>query len=134
METSREDLVPSFIVDMINNYSKYYLKLKKKKNKGDLFEGIDFDDPTSTNFYLEDFYRHMENYKINQRINPDFIKIYDVIDEELVNRINNDNNEWFVISRDDNILYASQSLFSLIIEFTNLKNENEDLEYSISKI
>lgn len=121
--------VESFMVDMINNFTKYYLK----KSKGGILEGIDENNPASTNHHIEEFYRHMDDYRVYEKIDKEFVETYSEITDELKERINTSENQWYGIVNGRIITTVSKSLFAILIEFTNLRNES-DLDYSIIQI
>lgn len=120
--------VEDFMVNMINNYVSHY---KKVNNKGDNFtilDGINFNDVTSTNAPLENFYEEMLKYKINENTNPDYIKIYQYFEKDKMKIID----ELYCIIKNGTPILLSTSFFSLLIELTNLKNENsEKVNYDI---
>lgn len=109
----------NFIVDMMNNYTKHFKKINNKENLS-LLDGINFSDVTSTNMQLENFYEEMLKYKVNETTNPEYVKIYKFSERD--NMIIHD--ELYVIIKDGEPLFLSTSMFSLLIELTNLKNEN----------
>ena len=112
-----------FMVDLINNYMEFYKKKNNKKNICTLFDGINIDDPTSTNIQMEEFYSEMCKYNIHEN------KIYKY---EEINLINIEN-ELYGIFENGVPKFISQSFFSLLIELTNLKNEDksEKINYDI---
>jgi len=112
-DSSNED----FLVDLINNYIRYYQYISKT-NKG-LFDDIDSSsDKTITNRQLELFYKELKLYKKKADIEVleynDFTKDYP-----------------YKIFKDDTPIYVSKSLFALLIEITNLEHENPKLNYFI---
>ena len=54
-----------FLVDLINEYAEYYKQLKKLPEDFNILDGIDFDDDTSTNVSLEEFYDAKYNFEHN---------------------------------------------------------------------
>jgi hypothetical protein len=113
------------LVNIINEYTNYYKKLKKLPEDFTLFDGIDIDDDTSTNVSLEEFYDAKYNFEHN---GENYIKIYD--DE---NEIKDKYIEYYVIMKNNNIYKVSLSLFSLLIEIVNLKIEDSESIYCIEK-
>jgi hypothetical protein len=120
-----------FYVDMINNYLEYYKKNNNKNKSYTMFDGIDTRDPTSTNHSLEQFYEEMCKYKTNDVSNQEYIKLYKYDERDSIKIDIND--ELYGIFKDGFPIYVSLSFFSLLIELTNLKNEdvNEKYNYEI---
>lgn len=120
-----------FYVDMINNYLEFYKKYNNKKQDYTFFDGIDTTDPTSTNHAMEQFFEKMSEYKINEISNPEFIEIYEY--DELYKIKDKINDELYGIFKNGLPFYVSLSFFSLLIELTNLKNEDidEKIHYEI---
>jgi len=113
-----------FYVDMINNYLEFYKKNNNKNQDYTMFDGIDTTDPTSTNHSLEQFYEQMCKYKADEVSNPKFIEIYTY--EEMYKIKNNIDDELYGIFKNGFPIFVSLSFFSLLIELTNLKNEDTD--------
>lgn len=128
-ESKNTELVDehTFMVDMINNYINHYKKINNKPANFTLFDGINFDDLSSTNAPLEIFYEEMLKYKVNEKSNPNFIKIYNETERNSMQIID----EMYGILDDGKPVCFSTSFFSLLIEMTNLKNENPNVNYSI---
>lgn len=114
-----------FYVQLMNNYLEYY-KVENNINYITLFDNIDIDDDLSTNVIMEDFYNEMIKYKNNL---DDYIKIYD---HDKIN-INKDVS-WNGIYVNNELQLVSRSLFALLIEITNLKNENKEIFYFIKNL
>jgi len=132
-QTSTQMLTPTassnnnydiFYVDMINNYLEFYKKNNNKNQDYTMFDGIDTTDPTSTNHSLEQFYEQMCKYKADEVTNPKFIEIYTY--EEMYKIKDNIDDELYGIFRNGFPIFVSLSFFSLLIELTNLKNEDTD--------
>ncbi len=120
--------VEDFMVNMINNYVSHYKKVNNKNDNFTILDGINFNDVTSTNAPLENFYEEMLKYKINESTNPDYIKIYQYSDKDNMKIID----ELYCIIKNGTPILLSTSFFSLLIELTNLKNENsEKVNYDI---
>jgi hypothetical protein len=114
-----------FLVDLINEYAEYYKQLKKLPEDFNILDGIDFDDDTSTNVSLEEFYDAKYNFEHN---GENYIKIYDN-DVEIKGKYI----EYYIIKKNNNIFKVSLSLFSLLIEIVNLKLEDPENKYCIEK-
>jgi len=113
-----------FYVDMINNYTDFYKKNNGKNQDYTIFDGIDTTDPTSTNHALEKFYEQMCKYRTDEVSNPKFIEIYTY--DEMYKLKNNIDDELYGIFKNGFPIFVSLSFFSLLIELTNLKNEDTD--------
>lgn len=111
-----------FYVDLINNYIVYYKQINEKPSDMTMFEGINFDDPFSTNRIMEKFYEEMCIYNEYKNSDENMIKIYDYKNDtfSLENM-----EELYGITKNDMTYKVSGSLFSLLIELTNLKNEDK---------
>lgn len=128
--TVDENTLSKFIVDMLNNYVKYFIKDNKN-----LFDGIDYEDASSTNEHLEKIYTHMEEYNLCEKIDPDRNKIYyypeEITQDKIIELINNDIEVYEIreVQNDKTkLLCVSVSLISILIEITNLENENNENE------
>ena len=116
-----EDMInEKFMVDLINNYTDYYKKIKKKSINFTLFDGINITDPTSTNAALEEFYEKLIEYKTFQKHNPEYIKIHNSTYD-----ISCTDNELYGLLINGNLKYKSISLFALLMELTNLQYEEK---------
>jgi hypothetical protein len=114
-----------FLVNVINEYIIYYKKLKNLPDDFTLFDGINIYDDTSTNVSLEEFYDAKYSYDHN---GEKYIKIYDD-----VNEIKDKYYEIYVMLKNNIEFKYSPSLFSLLIEIVNLKNEDSDNVYLLRK-
>ena len=110
-----------FLIDLMNNYVKYYKLIKKKKFKFNLFDEIDIDNPSSTNHILEEFYEKMIEYKTF----PEKNKLYQYTDKVHIN------DEHYGLLVDGILLYKSCSLFTLLIEQTNIQYEKKTKNINI---
>lgn len=110
-----------FLIDLMNNYVKYYKLIKKKKFKFNLFDEIDIDNPSSTNHILEEFYEKMIEYKTF----PEKNKLYKYTDKVHIN------DEHYGLLVDGILLYKSCSLFTLLIEQTNIQYEKKTRNINI---
>ena len=117
-----------FYVDMMNNYLEYYKRNNKKQQSYTMFDGIDTTDPTSTNHSLEHFYEEMCKYKTSEVSNPEFVKLHKYEDRDKI-KVKIDD-ELYGIFKDGFPIYVSLSFFSLLIELTNLKNEDSQEKYN----
>ena len=132
MNQINDNIKSEFIVDLINNYVNYFNKINKKQ-KLTLFDGINFDDPTSTNKQIEEFYIEFEKYKVWETTNKDFIEIYkyeDISDKGFLV----DSDDLYCILNNGDPMYVSKSLFSLLIELTNLKNECKNEKENVFEV
>jgi hypothetical protein len=109
----------NFLVNLINNFTDYYKKIKQKSTNFTLFDGINTTDPTSTNGALEEFYGKMIEYKTYQKHNPDYIKIYNI--SEIIHK---SDMEIYGLLNNGKLICKSTSLFSILIELTNIQYEN----------
>lgn len=132
METDREITTEEsiFLVELINNYILYY-----REYHGDtetLFDNIDTEDLSSTNFQMEKFYEMINEYKQNEIKKNDINNIYDF--EEKKDMMIED--EVYCIYENDKPIKISVSFFSLLIELTNIKNDdkNDNNKYKIIKL
>lgn len=108
------------MVDIMNIFQTYYKILFKKENNVNMFDGINFDDETSTNRSLELFYEHIFKYKDYENKNKiEFIELYDEDDDDVV-KLNSD--ELYALLIDNNIIKLSPSLFSIMSYLANNYN------------
>lgn len=123
-ENSIDEKQAQFMVDLTNNYLEYFKKLNGKPDELNMFDGINVEDELSVNPQLEGFYEEMIKYKMLSDQDKNVYK-YD----ELPNLENDD--ELYSIQYEGEQLVVSKSLFSLLIELTNLQNENPKKKYCI---
>lgn len=123
-ENSPDENQAQFMVDLTNNYLAYFKKLNGKPEELNMFDGINVDDELSVNPQLESFYEEMIKYKMLSDSDRNIYK-YD----ELSNLADDD--ELYSIQCNGEQLVVSKSLFSLLIELTNLQNENPKKKYDI---
>ena len=107
-----------FMVNIVNNYVKFYRD--EIKSIG-LFDGINQSDMASTNLQLSLLYSEMKTY---EAMSSDLKKVIDV---------SNQPNLKFIIYKDDKPFRTSSSLFSLLIEISNLQEEDPNSIYKIKK-
>jgi len=119
-----EIVIESFYVDLINNYTEYYKKINNKTILS-LLDGINDEDPTSTNKQLENFYEEMCLYNVYEKTKPENIKIYEYSDK-INHPILGEKDNLYGIMKNGEMLYISLSLFSLLIEVTNLNIEDKE--------
>jgi len=93
------------IENLINRYFEYYKKIHPDKIIKNMFDKINYDDPTSTNHILEMFY---EALNLHKNINND---IYESIEDADIN-INNIDDLYLLEM--ENKKYISQSVISLL--------------------
>lgn len=123
-EISPDENQAQFMVDLTNNYLAYFKKLNGKPEELNMFDGINIEDELSVNPQLESFYEEMIKYKMSSDVDKNVYK-YD----ELSNL--EDDDELYSIQCNGEQLVVSKSLFSLLIELTNLQNENPKKKYDI---
>jgi hypothetical protein len=125
-ESFTYDQTCEFYVDMLNNYLEYYKKTNGKPNELTILDGINVNDKYSTNPQLETFHEEMVKYQNMNEENRQLYKYGELENlkssDELFGIFSNGTSEPIVISK---------SLYSLIIEITNLKNENSKNRYEI---
>lgn len=118
-----------FIMNMLNNYHEYYKQTMGISKNIKFIDGIDNANSSEdlkdkktklTNHEMEKFYEEQVKYNEAEKEKSDYNKIYDtntfekmVIGDEL-----------YCIFEDGVPIMYSSSLFSLLIEITNLKNEH----------
>jgi len=123
-ETQNYDIQAQFMVELSNNFLKYYKKQNNKPTEFNMFHGIDPENDLSVNSQLESFYEEMIKYKMLSDSDKNVYKY-----SELPNFENDD--ELYCIQSNGEQLLLSKSLFSLLIELTNLQNENPKTQYDI---
>lgn len=109
-----------FMVDMINNFMTNYRFSNMKPKNMTLFDGIEMNDPTSTNMIIEEFYEELLKFKMNDSSDSEHTKLYKYSD--ICNITKKD--QYKTILENGIPIVASQSFFALLIEMTNLKNED----------
>lgn len=113
-----------FMVDLTNNYLTYFKKINGKPDELNMFDGINVNDELSVNHQLESFYEEMIKYKMLSDSDKNVYK-YDHLPDFA------DDDELYSIQYDGDQIVVSKSLFSLLIELTNLQNENPKKKYDI---
>jgi len=113
-----------FMVDLTNNYLKYFKKQNNKPQELNMFDGIDVNNELSVNSQLESFYEELVKYKMLSDSDKNIYKY------ENLKTLQNDD-ELYAIQHEDNIIGVSKSLFVLLIELTNLEHEKPKNNYNI---
>lgn len=119
-----DDNQSQFMVDLANNYLNYFKKQNNKSENLNMFDGIDPENELSVNPQLESFYEELVKYKM---LSDSDKNVYNY--NELPNLADDD--ELYSIQSNGEQLVVSKSLFSLLIELTNLQNENPNKNYDI---
>lgn len=118
------DQTAQFMVDLSNNFLKYFKKLNGKQEELNMFDGIDPYNDESVNFQLESFYEEMVKFKMLPDSKTQIYKYEEIKNLE-------DNDELYSIILKGEQIAVSQSLFALLIELTNLQYENPKNNYEI---
>lgn len=100
------------IENLINKYFEYYKKIHPDKIIKNMFDDINYDDPTSTNHILELFY---ESLHIHNKINND---VFESIDDINIDKIDD-----LYLLEFSNKKYISQSIISLLYILDNYCGE-----------
>jgi len=118
IKMSLMDSDEEFLVEIMNNYLKYYKMTHNLDKELTLFDGMNEYDKTITNNQLESFYKELKNYKKNdnkiEKYNPESKTKY-----------------LFGITKNTELSLVSNSLFALLIELTNLERENKTIKYEL---
>ena len=123
-QNSIDDSQAEFMVNLTNNYLAYFKKINGKPDELNMFDGINVDDELSVNQQLESFYEEMIKYKMLSDSDKNVYKYENLPDFA-------DDDELYSIQYDGAQIAVSKSLFSLLIELTNLQNENPKKKYDI---
>lgn len=120
--TQKLDFTNSFIGDLLNNFLLYFKKKNNKPENFTLLDGIDINDPYSTNMPLEEMFFELSIFLENEKKNPDACKVvkFEDLDKSIVN-----NDELYCILINGKPILSSQSFFALLIELTNIKNAHD---------
>jgi hypothetical protein len=105
---------------LINKYIEYYRKTYPDSQIKNMFDNINYDDPSSTNHIMEMFYTDMLKYK---KIDNKIYKDASAIDFDKFDEI-------YILKSDINIICLSPSNISLLIEIIN----NDYKDWSIINI
>lgn len=100
------------IENLVNRYFEYYKKIHPDKVIKNMFDDINYDDPTSTNHILEMFY---EALHLHKNINND---IYETIEDIDIDNID----DLYLLEMKDK-KYISQSIISLLYILDNYSGE-----------
>jgi hypothetical protein len=109
---------PDFMVIIINNYIEFY---KTEIQDISLFTGINDADIASTNIQLNVLYSEMKKY---QNLNENSKDVEMITSNEL---------KKFTIYKDDTPYCTSDYLFTVLIEISNLKENDNKSKYQIKK-
>lgn len=123
-DSSLEEARAQFMVDLSNNYLAYFKKQNGKSEELNMFDGIDPENESSVNIQLESFYEELVKYKMMNDEDKNIYKYENLQDFK-------DDDELYSIQADGNQIAVSKSLFSILIELTNLQNENQKKKYDI---
>jgi hypothetical protein len=117
---------PCVAVDLINIFIFKQNQMHNSMGKH-VFNNVDIKDPSSTNDYMEIFYEYMNEYKVLNEINQEYIDVYD---EDTYEKPDIDCdievNTYALIENETNkILYLSMSYISLLYcGIETLKNKD----------
>jgi len=100
------------IENLVNKYFEYYKKIHPDKVIKNMFDDINYDDPTSTNHILEMFY---EALHLHKNINND---VYETIEDIDIDNID----DLYLLEMKDK-KYISQSIISLLYILDNYSGE-----------
>lgn len=100
------------IENLVNKYFEYYKKIHPDKVIKNMFDEINYDDPTSTNHILEMFY---EALHLHKNINND---VYETIEDIDIDNID----DLYLLEMKDK-KYISQSVISLLYILDNYSGE-----------
>jgi hypothetical protein len=114
-ESVEVDFSNSTTGNLINNFLEYFKKKTNKSKNFNMVVGIDNNDPISTNLVLEEFYYEMMKYKEGSE---EFIRVLKYKD---MDRLMTSGDELYGILKNGEPLLVSQSLFSILQEFTEMK-------------
>jgi hypothetical protein len=117
------DMSNSFSGDLLNNYIEYFKKKNNKPKQFTLLDGIDKCDPYSTNMPLEEIYYEMTTFLENEKSNPELCAVipYEELSKKMTTM-----DELYCLLINGKPFCVSHSVFALLIELTNIKNENKN--------
>ena len=100
--------------DLVNHFTNYFKNKMRKPKHTSFFEGIDSNDPISTNMIMEELFSEMMKYKEGS---DEFIQVikYNELTKDMTT-----NDELYCIMRNDEPFFVSQCLFSILLEFTEM--------------
>jgi hypothetical protein len=121
----------NIIEQILNEFMIYHKGVNHLTNKTSMFDGIDTSNVTATNKQMEEFYD--AQYKFIT-----CVKAYEHFTNVCCPASFNDNKDYelFSIRKNNKLHLLSHSLFALLIEIVNLKNECTDvnIKYDIIPI
>ncbi len=128
MNSSNYDIEDMEIfVDILNVFQTYYKNLYRKHEDETLFDGINYDDLTSTNRSMELLYDYIYEYRSNKMKDTKLTNLYDETELNM-----NDYEELYGLIIDGTIKKISPSFLALLIYLVQL--EWNDIDWKISKL
>lgn len=120
------DTNEEYYTHLLNTFQTYFKQTFAPDNPSiSMFAGIDLNNQTSTNRQLEEFYCAMCKHKEYEGTFPEMIELYQFgmpnIPQPVVDSL-----ELYGINNNGKIEWISPSLFSIIIEVTNMIIEKPD--------
>lgn len=114
------EIANSMSGDLINHFMNYFKgKLNKPKHMS-FFDGIDTNDPISTNMIMEELFNEMMKYK---EADEEFTK---VIKYTNLTKNMTEHDELYCIIQNDEPILVSHSLFAILLEFTDIYKKMEN--------
>ena len=120
---------------LLNTYQNYYKRSFLKAgiySNNNLLEGIDIENPTSTNRPLENFYEALYKHKEYEQSNPELAELYQFGMPNIPPTVTA-SSELYGISNNGKIEWISPSLFAVIAEATNMLIECEPQDVPITQ-
>lgn len=114
-------------VDILNAFQTYYKNLYRKQEDETLFDGVNYDDLTSTNRSMELLYDYIYEYRSNKMKDTKLTNLYDQTELNM-----NDYEELYGLIIDGTIKKISPSFLALLIYLVQL--EWNDIDWKISKL
>lgn len=106
--------------DLINHFMNYFKgKLNKPKHMS-FFDGIDTNDPISTNMIMEELFNEMMKYKEGDE------EFVNVIEYSKLTKNMTEHDELYCIVKNDEPILVSHSLFAILLEFTDICKKTEN--------
>lgn len=125
--SAEENEKMKYITDIFTLFQKFYRK--KTKTTEDFFEGIDLDNPTSTNKQTEVFYEMMYEYNTKKQNNDTVITVYN-LDENVPEH----QHGCYRLVVNDKPRLASGSLFSIFSEMALYDVNWDTKKWNIEKM
>ena len=100
----------NFYFKLLNNFIKYHNELNQSTQH--MFHGIEYNEKTSTNYSMEEFYKLLTNYKNNLENYPD--KLIVLTPDDNINSLKN-TDELYELKINGKTMYYSQDIFSLLL-------------------